>query len=78
MVFSTLRNGMRRNDLIKRLVTRDHAEIAPRALLQRSHPRLQVADFGRKLSVALGQLVVFRPLRRDRGLEMTQLAHTVL
>jgi hypothetical protein len=78
MVFSTLRNGMRWNDLIKRLVTRDHAKIAARTLLERPHAGFQIANFGRKLSVSLTKLVVFRSLRCNRCLESTQLADTVL
>jgi hypothetical protein len=71
MVFSTLRNGMRRNDLIKRLVTRDHAEIAPGALFESAHAGFQIADLGRKLSVSLAELVVLGSLRRDRCFETT-------
>lgn len=77
VVISTLRNRMRRNDLIKRLIARDHPQIAPGALFQRSHPRFQVADFRGELSVALGQLVIFAPLRRDCRFETTQLADAI-
>ena len=78
MVFSTLRNGMWWNDLIKRLVARDHAKIAASALLECTHAGFQIANFGCKLSVSLTQLVVFRSLRCDRRLESTQFADTVL
>jgi len=75
---SVLRNRMRRNNLIKRLVTRDHAEIAPSALFQCPHSRLQVMDFRRELSVALGELVILCPLRRDCRLETTYFANAIL
>jgi hypothetical protein len=71
VVFSTLRNGMRRHDLIERLVARDHAEITPGALLECTHAGFQVSDLCRKLSVALAQLVVLSSLRRDRRVEST-------
>jgi hypothetical protein len=77
-VFSTLRNGTWRNDLIKRLVTRDHAEIAPSTLLERLHTALQITHFGCELPVALAQPVIFASLRRNCRLETMQLADTVL
>jgi hypothetical protein len=77
VVFSTLRNGMWRNDLIKRLITGDHAEIAASALFERLHAALQITYFGRELAIALTQLVVFGPLRRDRRIKATQLPDTV-
>ena len=78
VVFSTLRHGMWWNDLIKCLVTRDHAKIAASALLECTHAGFQIANFGRKLPVSLTQLVIFRSLRCDRRLESAQLADTVL
>ena len=78
MVFSTLRNRMRRNDLIERLISGDHAQIAPSALLQRLHSILQITHLGCKLPVALTQLVIFGPLRRNRRIETAQLADPVL
>jgi len=78
VVFSTLRNGSRRNDLIKRLVARDHAEITPGALLERLHTVLQITHFGCELPISLAQLIVLRSLRCDCRLKSSQLAHTVL
>ena len=77
MVFSTLRNGTWWNDLIKRLITSDHAEIAARALFQRLHTVLQIPYFGRELPIALAKLVIFSPLRRDSRIETMKLADTV-
>jgi hypothetical protein len=77
VVFSTLRDGTWWNDLIKRLITSDHAEIATGALFQRLHTVLQITYFGRELPIALAELVIFSPLRRDSRLETTQLADTV-
>ena len=77
MVFRTLRNGTWRNDLIKRLITGDHAEIAAGALFECLHAILQITYFGRELPIALAKLVVFGSLRRDCRLETPQLADTV-
>jgi hypothetical protein len=77
VVFSTLRNGTWRNDLIKRLITGDHAEIAAGALFERLHTVLQITYFGRELPIALAKLVIFGPLRRDCRLETPQLSDTV-
>jgi hypothetical protein len=77
VVFSTLRNGTWRNDLIKRLITGDHAEIAAGALFERLHAVLQITYFGCELPIALAKLVVFGSLRRDCRIETTQLADTV-
>ena len=77
VVFSALRNGTWRNDLIKRLIAGDHAEIAAGALFQRLHTVLQIAYFSCELPIALAKLVVFGPLRRYCRLETTQLANTV-
>ena len=77
-MISTLCNGMWRNDLIKRLVARDHAEVAPSTLLQRTHPRLQIAYFGSELPIALSELVVLCALRCDCRLETTQLADAIV
>jgi hypothetical protein len=77
VVFSTLRNGPWRYDLIKGLITGDHAEIAAGTLFERLHTVLQITHFGRELPIALPKLVVFGSLRRDCRLETTQLADTV-
>ena len=77
MVFRTLRNGTWRNDLIKRLIAGDHAEIAAGTLFERLHTVLQITYFGRELPIALAKLVIFGSLRRDCRLETTQLADTV-
>lgn len=76
--FSTLCNRTWRNDLVERLIARDHAEIAPGALFERLHAILQIAYFGRQLPIALAQLVILCPLRRNRSLQATQLADTIL
>jgi hypothetical protein len=77
VVFCTLSNGTWRNDLIKRLIASDHAEIAAGTLFERLHSVLQIMYFGRELPIALAKLVVFGSLRRDCRLETTQLADTV-
>jgi hypothetical protein len=77
VVFSTLRNGTWRNDLIERLITGDHAEITTGALFERLHTVLQITYFGGELPISLAKLVVFGSLRRNCRLETTQLADTV-
>jgi hypothetical protein len=77
VVFGTLRNGTWRNDLIERLITGDHAEIAAGALFECLHTVLQITYFSRELPISLAKLVIFGSLRRDCRLETAQLADTV-
>ena len=66
--------GMRLNHAIEGLARLDHAQFAPRALLDRCFARLEVLDLGAERIVALFKPGVFRALSRDRVLQCLRLA----
>ncbi len=56
----------------------DHAQIAASPLLQCAHTGLQIVDFGVQLLVALDELVVLQPLRRNGALQAIDFAHAAV